>query len=151
MVFHSAGEKKVNCKIGFVWNIPESPQLWQQKQASGTRSNQTPPTTVSVDSKVVGKNPAVVNDQKGGPIKPMSTISGVRLGPLSRANSVAASPAEPVPKYGVTTDLENDLGEVLMQKQISSFTQFYSVDLSRLRIGKEKCVFNIHTVCLSSF
>ena len=102
--------------------MPELQQLLQQQQTAGTRSNQTSLTAASVDSRVLGKTPVVVNDEKGGPIKPMSTISGVRLGPLSRANSVAAaSPAEPVPKYGVTTDLENDLGEVLIQYMISFF------------------------------
>ena len=101
--------------------MPELQQLLQQQQTAGTRSNQTSLTAASVDSRVLGKTPVVVNDEKGGPIKPMSTISGVRLGPLSRANSVTASPAEPVPKYGVTTDLENDLGEVLIQYMISFF------------------------------
>ena len=47
----------------------------------------------------------------GQPAKPMSHISGVRRD-LSRCDSVAADVIH-LPKYGVKTDRETELGEVL--------------------------------------
>ena len=79
---------------------------------SGNQGSQSSTTTSSTTSK---------------PPKPMSQISGVRRD-LSRCDSVAADVIY-LPKYGVRTDRETELGEVILQilpKYRSHYSNSYS-------------------------
>ena len=67
------------------------------------------------------------------------------------------APRIPYPKAGGGVRLENKYYEVilrtLLENQVWSLTQFYSVDFSQSRISVNKCVFSKRTikVCISCF
>ena len=67
------------------------------------------PSTISSGQVLPSAGPT---DEAGQESKPMSQISGVRRD-LSRADSLAVDVIQ-LPKYGVNTDRETELGEVFM-------------------------------------
>ena len=74
---------------------------------------------VTTSSDVIDENPS----------ESMSQISGFRR-TLSQANSVSGPDHAPVPKFGVATDKESELAEVIMHNQpifsLKSHSEIYN-------------------------
>ena len=102
-------------------NVPISPKVADSTNTTETIGGKPDGTSTASGGQVLpSSKPTAVDGQEP---KPMSHISGVRRD-LSRCDSLAVDVVQ-LPKYGVNTDRENDLGEVF-----NRFSLWYNVYLN---------------------
>ena len=94
-------------------NVPNTTRLSPESSTAKESGHSEADSSSTISGNQGSQSSTTTSSTTSKPPKPMSQISGVRRD-LSRCDSVAADVIY-LPKYGVRTDRETELGEVLLQ------------------------------------